>query len=125
MSCGTSSSGLDTKVGVETTGLRKLLCSADGLIGDNVSRQIGECTEELGTGRNASAYHSYHTLRTSVNRHSDTVSSESAGRYKGSYRRISTLQATDAETPYLQRDEEREPAQHVLRDLGHAVRVYA
>lgn len=29
------------------------------------------------------------------------------------------------EGPYLQRDEQREPAQHVLRDLGHAVRVYA
>lgn len=104
MSCGTSSSGLDTKVGVETTGLRKLVCSADGLIGDNVSRQIGECTEELGTGRNASAYHSYHTLRTSVSRHSDTVNSESAGRYKGSCGRMRTRQVTDAETPYLQRN---------------------
>ena len=77
--CGTSSRGLVTIVGVEATGLRKLL-SGDGAIGERVSRQIGDDTDDVGTGRNASAYHSYQTLRASVSRQTDTVSSASAGR---------------------------------------------
>ena len=66
-------------MGVLADGLRKLL-SGEGLIGDSESFQMGDDTEELGTGRNASAYHSYHILRASVSRQSDTVSSASAGR---------------------------------------------
>ena len=85
--CGTSSRGLVTIVGVEVVavGLRKKLLSADGVAGDSVSRQTGEDTEELGTGRNASAYHSYHTFRVSVSLQSETVSSQSAGTYNGSF----------------------------------------
>ena len=79
--CGTSSNGLVTIVGVETdaVGLRKKLLSAEGVEGDSVSRLIGEDTEELGTGRKASAYHSYQTFRVSVSLQSETVSSQSAG----------------------------------------------
>lgn len=84
--CGTSSRGLVTIVGVLAIGLRKLLklLSGHGLSGDSVSFHIGVDTDELGTGRKASAYHSYQTLRGSVSRHSETVSSASAGRYNGS-----------------------------------------
>ena len=81
--CGTSNSGLVAIVGVDTAepGLRNalLLLSGEGDSGESASRHTGDDTDELGTGRNASAYHSYHTLRVSVSRHSETVSSQSAG----------------------------------------------
>ena len=83
VSWGTSSNGLIACTGVVGTGLRKLL-SGDVAIGESASFHMGDDTEELGTGRNASANHSYHTLRVSVKRQSETVSSASAGRYSGS-----------------------------------------
>ena len=86
-----STSGLGIATGVEGTARNDPLPLMEGvresLRLDTVSREA----TTLDTGKKDSAYHSYHTLRTSVNRHNDTVNSESAGRYNGSYELFSLI----------------------------------
>ena len=131
VSWGISNNGLAACIGVVGAALKKVL-SGDMLIGESVSFQMGDDTDELGTGRNASANHSYHTLRVSVNRQSETVSSASAGRYSGSCgvphstsTRLPRAVKESNKQTYLEREEEREPTKHVLRYQGHALRVDA
>jgi hypothetical protein len=79
-----------------TIGLNKLLCDplaerrdgeGDGLRGAREPRRDGVSgiSSVRGTGRNASADHSYQTCRVFVSRQRETVTSELLGRYNGSY----------------------------------------
>ena len=91
---------------------------------------------EPGTGRNASAYHSYQTCRWFVRRQIETCSSDELGRYSGSWRQPPSAWGETTTTrdgparrrineTNLEGKQQREPAQHVLRDVLHAVGVYA
>lgn len=98
-------------------GLNTLLCDpladrSDGeggeLLGANEPRRDGVSGTRpvRGTGRNASADHSYQTCRVFVSRQREMVTSELLGRYNGSYMKVSTTyHLMEATRPSMEKTE--------------------